>query len=233
MNLTSRLLPVGVALVASMTACHSQQFATVTIYESPSHFVRLEADPQVGDDHGHSHPVDISMKEMEAVLSGLRIQEPPKWRNWFADSDEPSRHRAFTEAEVRFFAPLMARGLKQATPEEVVTFYQTLQDTAIIRKVTSGGIYVQGDQLHIVMGNYRASTHYTADPGVADTEDDRLTPMKSIAPQVQQLAFEPAAAVAPKERKGFSSLFVNEPREVVVRFRQLLLDQRPAPFADR
>ena len=116
---------------------------------------------------------------------------------------------------------MLVLGLRQATSEEVVTFYQTRQDTAIIRKVTSGGIFVDSEELHIVLSNYRSQTHYMADPGVDDTTDDRLTPMRSIAPQETGLDFEPPSAIAPSHASLWSRLFSPERREVVVLYRQL------------
>jgi hypothetical protein len=193
----------------------------MTIYEDPSRFVRLESDPNVGKDDGHTHPANIDATTVAAVLSGLMVVEPPKWRYWFRDSEAPSRHRAFTPPEVDFLAPLIAQALQQATAEEVVTFYETQRDTAIVRKVTSGEVFVRGEQMHIVLANYRAPTHYASDPGVADTQDDRLTPRRPIAPQVEQLEFEPANALVKESGDGLSRLFVQRPRQVVVLFRKV------------
>jgi hypothetical protein len=206
-------------LLFSVVACQSRQFPTMTLYESPASCVRLEADPRVRGDTGHSHPVSVTEDEMAAVLSGMMIEEPPRLLS-FLDK-EPPRHPAFSEAEVQFFAPLLAVGLQQATPEEVVTFYQTRQDTAIIREVTSGGVYVDGEQMHLVLSNYRSPTHYMADPGVRDTTDDRLTPMRSIAPQPTGLDFEPSSAIAPSRKNLLSTLFTPDRREVVVLYKTL------------
>ena len=225
-------VPCGIAVVLSLVACQSRQFPTMTLYESPASFVRLEADPTVRNTEGHSHPVSITTEEMTAVLSGVMIEEPFRPLAFLDKDKEPSRRPAFTEAEVQFFAPLLILGLRQATPEEVVTFYQTRQDTAIIRKVTSGGIFVNGEELHIVLSNYRSQTHFMADPGVVDTTDDRLTPMRSIAPQEGRLDFEPVSAIAPSHSSGLSNVFRRDRREVVVLYRRLA-PAKPAPARSR
>lgn len=221
MNLT-RIVPLCCLTVfLGLAACENRQFPTMTLYESPASFVRLERDPMARENQGHSHPVTITPEEMAAVWSGLTIEEPSRLLSLFDKNKEPQRHPAFNEAEVQFFAPLLAKGLSQATPEEVVTFYQSRQETAIIRKVTSGGLFVDGDDMHIVLSNYRSPTHAASDPGVDDTTDDRLTPMRSIAPQEARLEFEPSNAMVPSRETLLSNLFRAERREVVVRFRHL------------
>ncbi len=219
---TTRLVLLGwIALLLSLSACQNRQFPTVTLYESPASFVRLEADPTVEKGAGHSHPVTVTAAQMGAVLSGLMIEEPSRLLSFLDTNKEPRRHPAFNEAEIQFFAPLLAKGLGMATAEEVVTFYQTQQDTAIIRKVTSGGMFVDGEDLHIVLSNYRSPTHSASDPGVDDTMDDRLTPMRRMAPQEARLDFEPPDAIAPSQASFLSSLFSAERREVVVQYKRL------------
>lgn len=218
----TRLVPLcWIALLLSLTACQSRQFPTMTLYESPASFVRLESDPMARENKGHSHPVSIAPEEMAAVLSGLMIEEPSRLLSFLDKDKELQRHPAFNEAEVQFFAPLLAKGLGQATSEEVVTFYQTHQDTAIIRKVTSGGIFVDGEEMHVVLSNYRSPTHSASDPGVDDTTDDRLTPMRRMAPQEARLDFEPSDAIAPRRSSFLSRVFSAERREAVVLYKRL------------
>lgn len=218
----ARLLSLcSIGLLLGLTACQTRQFPTLTLYESPASFVRLEADPTVQKDKGHSHPVAVTAEQMAAVLSGMMIEEPSRLLSFLDKNKEPRRHPAFNEAEIQFFAPLLTKGLGMATAEEVVTFYQTQQDTAIIRKVTSGGMFVDGEELHVVLSNYRSPTHSASDPGVDDTMDDRLTPMRRMAPQEARLDFEPPDAIAPSQASFLSSLFSAERREVVVQYKRL------------
>lgn len=218
----ARMVPFCcLTLFLSVSACQNRQFPTVTLYESPASFVRLEADPTVQKERGHSHPVTVPAEQMGAVLAGLMIEEPSRLLSFLDKNKEPRRHPAFNQAEIQFFAPLLVKGLGMATAEEVVTFYQTQQDTAIIRKVTSGGIFVDGEEMHVVLTNYRSPTHSASDPGVDDTMDDRLTPMRRMAPQEARLEFEPPDAIAPSEESFLSSLFSAERREVVVLYKRL------------
>lgn len=218
----ARMVPLcWMVFLLGLSACQNRQFPTATLYESPASFVRLEADPTVEKDRGHSHPVTVTAEQMAAVLSGLMIEEPARLLSFLDTNKEPRRHPAFNEAEIQFFAPLFVKGLGMATAEEVVTFYQSHQDTAIIRKVTSGGIFVDGEEMHVVLSNYRSPTHSASDPGVDDTTDDRLTPMRRIAPQEARLDFEPPDAIALSDEGILSSLFSMERREAVVLYKRL------------
>jgi hypothetical protein len=133
----------------------------------------------------------------------------------------PPIHPAFSEKDIAFFAPLLAMALSKATPEEVVTFYQTRSIAANTREVTSGGLFIQGDELHLTLANYRSPTRYMPDMGVAETQDDRFTPMQSLAPQGGRLNFEPHSAKREKPSGGFEKLLQQDQRELTVRYKQL------------
>jgi hypothetical protein len=135
---------------------------------------------------------------------------------------EPRQHPAFNTEEISFFAPLLAKGLGTAKSEEVVTFGQTSQITAITSKVTSGGMYVDGDELHFILSNYRSETNYAPDPGISGaTLDGHSSPLRSIAPQRTRLYFEPTAALAPSRENILSRLLQPDRREIVILFKNL------------
>jgi len=211
---------VGAGLMA---ACGPRQFTTVTIYDKPDTYVRLEFDRTVKKGAEHSHPISLTPQHIAAVLGGIRIKEPPAFirGDILQSKPVPRIHPAFTETEIAFFSPLLALALSKSTPEEVVTFYQSRDLSATRREVTSGGLFVQGDQLHLILANYRSPTHYMADFGAAETQDDRLTPMQSLAPQDGILDFEPQSAMRERPGGGFERLWQWDHRELVILYKQL------------
>lgn len=220
--MTNRLLACALlALSGSLFAsCAPAQFTTITILDTPTAFVRLETG-SVDPKRGYTHPVSMPPEQMAAVLSGITVEEPWAKLPIYDDTNQPHRHPAFTEKEILFFAPLLAVALGKTTPEEVVTFYQSRYLSGTSREVTSGGLFVQGDELHIILANYRSATHYGADIGVADTTDDRLTPMRSLAPQRGRLDFEPKSAKREPHVSPFGKLFQWDRRELVILFENL------------
>lgn len=219
-----RRLPHAFSVAAAIgltAACASGQFTTATIYDTPAAFVRLELDRTVETGQAHSHPLSITPAQIAAVLAGVMIEEPLAKLPFYDDTSQPRRHRAFTEQEVTLFAPLLAGALSQATPEEVVTFYESRDVSGTVREVTSGGMFIQGDILRLRLANYRSHTHQSADIGVADTQDDRLTPLRSLAPQRGRLHFEPRSSMAPDQDQGLTGMFSWSHREVAVLYRSV------------
>ena len=135
---------------------------------------------------------------------------------------EPRQHPAFNAEEISFFAPLMAKGLGKAKSEEVVTFGQTSQMTATTSKVTSGGMFVDGDELNLVLSNYRSETNYAPDPGISGAAlDGHSSPLRSIAPQRTKLYFEPRSAVAASREGMLGALLRPDRREIVIMLKNL------------
>lgn len=211
--------------IAAFVGCSPTQFTTLTIYETPQSFVRLEVDRTLEQGHGHSHPASLSPDQMAAVLRGIIVQEPVTRLPFYDDVSVPRTHRAFTDQAITFWAPLLSLGLSKATEHEIVTFYQSTTTSGTSREVTSGGVFVDGEQLHLVLSNLRSSTHVTADIGIVDTQDERLMPIRSLAPQRGQLLFLPESALVKKLREGLARLFQEDRRELVVLYQTL----RPQP----
>ena len=223
MRISGVALLFGIALVLTSAACQNRPFQTIAIYDDPSRFVRIEVDPVIGG--SYSHPIDITTDDMIAVLAGVMIEEQSGFvapTSLIIKDKEPRQHPAFSETEIRLFAPLLAKGLQTAKPEEIVTFGQTDQITAITSKITSGGVFVDGDELHLLLSNYRSETNYAPDPGISGTTlDARSSPLRSIAPQRTRLYFEPTAAVAASNEGVLSRLLRPDRREIVILLKKL------------
>jgi hypothetical protein len=211
----------GCLVLLLVAACASKQFTTATLYDTPHAFVRLEADPATGQGAVHSHPVSVTPDQIAAVLHGITIDEPKTRMPIYDDMNIPRHHKAFDENTIAFLAPLLSLGLAQATPEEVITFYLSKDRSGGSREVTSGGLFVQGEELHFVLANYRSPTNYMSDFGAAETTDDRLTPMRSLAPQRGRLGFEPSSAVRVRTSNVFSRMFQAQEWELIIAFKQL------------
>ena len=80
---------------------------------------------------------------------------------------------------------------------------------------------MQGDELHLILANYRSHTRYMADFGAAETTDDRLTPMQSLAPQEGRLDFEPASAKRERSVGGLGKIFQWNHRELAVLYKHM------------
>ncbi len=207
--------------LATLWGCASGQFTTLTIYETPQSFVRLETDPSLSQEPKHSHPANISTERMAAALRGIVVQEPLTRLPLYDDLNVPRRHPAFSETSVMFWAPLLSIALSKATPEEVVTFYQSRRLSGVKREVTSGGVFLDGEDLHVLLSNYRSETNFTADIGTADIQDDRLTPLRSLAPQRGTVQFEPAEFQRTPDAPATVRLLHWDKRELIIQINRL------------
>ena len=209
-------------------ACGPRQFTTLTIYDKPEAYVRLEFDRTVERGSEHLHPISLTKEQVAAVLGGVRIEEHLA----FAQSDIVP---AFTEKDIAFFAPLLAQALSKATPEEIVTFYATRYVSATRREVMSGGVFVQGDAMHLILANYWSTTDLKYDVIVPDTQDDRLMPMASLTKYGGHLDFEPHSAKWEGPVEGFERFFQRDSRELVILYKRLpprpLVEAAPQPVA--
>jgi hypothetical protein len=160
---------------------------------------------------------------MAAVLRGIVVREPLTRLPLYDDLSIPRRHPAFNESAIEFWAPLLRLALSKATPEEVVTFYQSQPLSGMRREVTSGGMFLDGEDLHIVLSNYRSHTLSSGDTSSADAMDDRLTPLRSLAPQKGALYFEPSEFQRPAEPISVASLFHWDRRELIIYVNRLPL----------
>ncbi len=211
-----------------LIGCAAPQFTTLTIYETPPSFVRLNVDRTLDPGTGHSHPSAITSEQMAAVLRGITIQEPLTRLPLIDDLSVPRRHPAFSDRAVDFWAPLLSLALSKATAAEIITFYQSTKGSGTSREVTSGGMFVDGDTLHIILSNLQSNTHFAADIGVADSQDDRLAPMRSIAPQRGKLMFFPESARVDEGEDlldGLTRVFSQDRRELVVLYKTLSAEQ--------
>jgi hypothetical protein len=186
-------------LVAALAACAVPHVPSRTVYEDPTNFVRVEADHRVLPERPetrHAHPAMIETDDMAAILRGITVRDRRlKVHVWI--SGEAAFEPAFTEAEIELLAAKLADALAKATPEERATYYLSYPQTSVKREITSGGLYVQGGELHFTLSNHREVYGIPAYGMVYD----RRYPVLPIAPKDFDVFFEPSHAVVPR---GFS-----------------------------
>jgi hypothetical protein len=213
-----------------LAGCAIPQVPFRIVYEDPVNYVRLEEDKAVLPEwpQGHfSHPATIGKEQLRAILSGLKVQEhrvaPQRWIQ-----GEAPLVPAFEEEEVALLSAQLAEGLAQAQYNERVTFYLSQPLTFSRRTITSGGIYVQGNELHILLGNWRIIYGVPAYGMIYD----RRYPMRPTAPKGFDLLFEPADAVIPQQSSLVDVLLANTKDELVIDMNKLEVPaEAPPPFS--
>ena len=120
-------LLLAAAMMTLGCGTKANHLLTAKVYESPNQVVRLQAIPDANKGRGYTHPAYLAQERVAKVLEGLRVDKnmSPIPLAFQRGVDKTATVPAFTEAEVKFFAPLLTKGLAKATPREVVTFYET------------------------------------------------------------------------------------------------------------
>ncbi len=209
---TSIFLPLPFALL--IFACAVPQVPSRTVYEDPVNYVRLEKDAGVlleWPPGHHSHPAVMGHEKLRAILSGLKIQEHRiALQRWF--QGEAPLVPAFTDEELALLSEQVHEALAQANYNERVTFYLSQPQTSARRVITSGGIYVHGTELHVILGNWRVVYGVPAYGMIYD----RRYPMRPTAAKGFDLIFQPSDAVIPVKSSWLDDLFANARDELVV-----------------
>ena len=197
-----------------LAACAIPQVPSETVYEDPVNFVRLERDPHVLEEAPytkHTHPLLISSEDMAIVLRGLSVKQRQIALQLWLTGEAP-REPALTQAEIALLAPKLAEALGRADPNERVSYYLSRPETSIKRVITSGGMYVEDHELHVILSNHRIVYGIPAYGMVYD----RRYPMRPTAAKGFDLFFEPAEAVVPQQWTWWDRILGQEEDELVI-----------------
>ena len=208
-----------VTFALALGGCAIPTIPARIIYENPTDFVRLEADPYAFHEISqtlHSHPADIDVEEMARLLKGFSVQE---YRNALQQlfGGKAQLEPVFRDEEIAWLAPRLSQALTVARPDERVAFYISYPQTSIKREITSGGLYVHHGRLHFILGNYRIVYGIPAYGMVYD----RRYPVSPTAAKGFNLFFDPANAVEQQKGTWWEYLSGRKKDEVVIDLQKL------------
>lgn len=210
-SLTLTLTVISAVLVIG---CAIPVVPSRTIYEDPVNYVRLEIDdsvlPEWPPGH-HTHPKLLTIKEITKILKGMLVQEHRIWIQKWIQGEAPIVP-VFRDEEVTLLAPHLVEAFAAAHYNERVTFYLSEPQTSVKRIITSGGMYFQGDKLHVLIGNWQILYGIPSYGMIYD----RRYPMRPTAAKGFNLFFEPAEAVIPQFSSVWDTMFANERDELVI-----------------
>ena len=223
-------LSTQVSALILLGGCAIPLVPSRTVYEDPVNYVRLEEDtgvlPEWPPGH-HSHPVVMEPEKLRVILSGLRIQEhrilPQQWVQ-----GEAPVVPAFTDEETAWLSVQMAKALAEAKYNERVTFYLSQPQTSRRRVITSGGVYLHGTELHLILGNWRVVYGIPAYGMIYDLR----YPMRPTAAKGFDLLFHPPDAVVPLKSSWVDQLLANAQDELVVDVSKIQVpESEPVPLS--
>lgn len=204
----------GALVCAILVGCAIPHVPSRIIYEDPVNFVRLEADSEVlleWPPTHHAHPLTIEPGKVREILSGLKVREhrtaPQRWL-----LGESPLVSAFTDEELNLLSVQLSEALEEAKYNERITFYLSQPETLARRIITTGGLYVHGRELHILLGNWRILYGIPAYGMIYD----RRYPMRPTAAKGFDLIFQPSEAVVPVKSSLLDGILANAKDELII-----------------
>lgn len=126
--------------------------------EEPDRFVRLQG-PSAGSPPDRaptfSHPVTLRPEDWKVLLSSLRVR---RQGNPLLSLFLPKvlvSEAALTQAEVDYLSRTLNQAFAQAQPTEWVVFGLRRSGVPEVSEITTGGLFMEGAQLHVLLANYR------------------------------------------------------------------------------
>ena len=215
------LAGLGFCMAWLLAACGgTPHVVTQKVYEDPNREVGLQTVSENGRGEGFSHPAFLKNTDIANVLKGLYVERQSSISLPLVGGGESKRYPVFNQNEIAFFAPLLAQGFGLAQPNEVVTFYERGEISHLHEVRTSGGLFLHGDVLYVILSNHAAQTEIWQD--VEEYHSPvRLQPLKQLDPQPGRLVFEPAQFMVPPQKESFVTVASGKPWQVGVRFKTL------------
>jgi len=139
-----------------LSGCSRPYLFMRTINEEESRYVRFQARYGAGQDGAalkFAHPVALSESEWAHLLDHIFIQEQKKFLA--KGVAQPTPRSAFDADEKRYLAKQLAEGFQKARPDEWVVFYLSHPREPGVVEIDSGGFFIEGERLHLILANYR------------------------------------------------------------------------------
>lgn len=193
--------------------CETVHVQTRTIFDDSNRRVALQVMPDSYGGKGYHHPVTITEGEMADLLRGLQVAQGN-----FTVFGTSKSQRVFAEKDIVIFAPLFVQGLRQATPNELVTFFETTELSREYEATTSGDMFVVGDALHIVLSNHRVKTQTWRDVEQYQASY-RNRPLERIESQPGRLFHESHEAITSNGNRELGRLWEGKPWQIAIRLK--------------
>jgi hypothetical protein len=211
----------AILMVSLMSGCATGPLPRA-VYQDPATIIRIQFDSKAGQ--GHGHPATVSPDAMRHVLQGMRVQS----RSSFVPSiltGEASLSAAFSKEEQDFLGSHLSRALAEAKPDELVTFYRRMSTPAVGLAITSGGLFVHGQHLYVILANNRTKPSEGMSQSIVSEIDPVDSPLLPISRTAFHAMFVPATSMVPEDER-WAWPYIDQGRVVVIDLVQLGRDMR-------
>lgn len=200
-----------ITVIGDLTGCSFLSSDRV-VYNQAGIHIGLEGDPTVARSHQlvlNNHPLDLTPHEIESLLRPIQLIGYSGTLSGLITKPQPVP--LFTHQELSTISKYLANALREAKPDERVSFSLPKPDVTYSEERTVGSLFFRGPYLHVVVNDH--SSIIRTDTGGGDYKDIRDT--KGM--QLGIVGSDQAATVPPIEEPRWApfdrvhiSLFVKE-----------------------
>lgn len=213
------IVPLLLVAVASLGTAPATRVAC-GLCEQPDRFVRLQTvttDSRPVGAQGFTHPFALSPEDWTSILTELHVQRQAE--GLLLPVPQGPVLSAFTEEDITYLSLTLSKAFAHAQPDEWVVFGLSRSTPQGLTELTTGGGYVEGTSLHVVLANYRK---VVAMPSTRELLWAR--PLRPDAGPAYDLVAGNHQTVV--RDSGFvSSLLSSAPSELAIAYQALLLGE--------
>lgn len=146
-------------LYAVGTACSMTAATGKILFEDARGTVSLQTIPDQSIQA--THPINLDPALLAQLLKGIEVQDQERGLQRLMGGPPPPVP-VFSDDQIKFLAPLLAEGLRTASPNQRVEFRaETTHQGSMLEssttETTAGSLYAYGRQLLVVLSQYRYS----------------------------------------------------------------------------
>ena len=212
---------IAAILLAWTVGCANPGFIIQPVEDEPSLLVGLASSPDSSSEAEprHDHPVEWETGDLQAILKRLAIQEG----SGLLDSSR-RQQAVFSQEDLNHLIPALQQTFNIARPSDWIVFavWGSSEQTQGLQ-VTSGGMYLQDQQLHILLANHRERVS-SEEVGI---QAIRENPFHALRDVKRSLLFYPTNYVTESGNNWIMSGFESPVSEIILDYQALLATNRP------
>jgi HAMP domain-containing protein len=211
---------IAAILMVWCVGCANPGFIIQPVEDDPSLLVGLASSPDSSAEAEtrHDHPVEWTTGDLQAILKRLAIQEG----SGLLDSSR-RQQTVFSQEDLTHLIPALQQTFKIARPSDWIVFavWGSSEQTQGLQ-VTSGGMYLQDQQLHILLANHRERVSSEED-GIQAIHKNPFHALRDVK---RSLLFYPTSYVMESGNNWIMSGFESPVSEIILDYQALLATNR-------
>ncbi|HBP88943.1 MAG TPA: hypothetical protein DD706_14750 [Nitrospiraceae bacterium] len=166
-------------IIFLLTGCAGAPIFSRPVYQDQNLIVQLQSPLFKAEGHtaANSHPIAFTVQELQAIFQSMKIQKEVSFLNYYVFRHDTTPQPVFPSEIASLLAPHIATALSKAQPEETVVFVLSRPRKDGIPLITSGGLFVRGEQFIIILA--KVETPMTSKRKRAQVQANPLAPLNN------------------------------------------------------